>query len=229
MHERQSTTAEEAEAPLSDTKSEAERTAGAAEFMPDAQRGGPGQRKTGRGRTGQRRAGWWLLGAAMALLVAFVGLATLLQPLDGAPQQMLGVRLGMGPDQVRRAISPWGRGRLRTSQGVPAGEAVDGPAGEQADLVLDWSPRGQDAAPLRHARLEFHAGLLVAVRLDLASGFTPGRNRPVQATGFRDSLSTTDDEVVLRVRSGNRTRVTWLSRKCPTHRAEVQRILGRRD
>ena len=70
----------------------------------------------------------------------------------------------------------------------------------------------------RDTRFEIHDGMLVAIRLDVPE------DRP-EARG--DRLETTAASVLVRERAEpGRARVSLLARDCPTHAAEVARILA---
>jgi hypothetical protein len=118
---------------------------------------------------------------------------------DDAPPSLGGLRLGMTPDDVRARFSP-GRGAFRSE--------VSG-----TDTALVWE--GEAAEP---ARFEFHDGQLVAVRLVLAPGAS-------DASG--PGLVTTPGTVLSRTeRSDGAIDAVLLSRTCPTHREEAQRIVA---
>ncbi len=114
-----------------------------------------------------------------------------------APPSLAGLRLGMTPDDVRARFSP-GRGSFRSE--------VSG-----VDTALVWEAPGAEPA-----RFEFHDGQLVAVRLVVPAGSPDGGGPPLATTRgsvlARTALATGEVAVVL------------LSRTCPTHHAEAERI-----
>lgn len=114
-----------------------------------------------------------------------------------APPSLAGLRLGMTPDDVRARFSP-GRGAFRSE--------VSG-----TDTALVWEAPGAEPA-----RFEFHAGQLVAVRLVLPAG-SPDARGP--------ALSMTPGSVLARTsRSSGEVAAVLLSRTCPTHHDEAERI-----
>jgi len=118
---------------------------------------------------------------------------------------IFGLRLGTSPSQARGRFDPGAPGTFRS-------EAM----GE--DFALIWEPEGE--SPVRSARLEFHLGQLVAVRVRSAPG-APHAEGP--------ELVTTDVSVLTREATPGEVVLTWLARACPTHAVEVRRrIAGRR-
>lgn len=161
------------------------------------------------GRLGGAAAGVLVLGLVVVGIVAHV---LNLNTETSTSSRLRGVYLGMTPREVRdRFVAPAPNGRWRTSSG-------DG------DLVLDWFPEntpGPTSAPSASpARFEFHAGLLVAARLDVLATDPDAIGSP---------LVVSTATVLARRGSGNgRVEVTLLARECPTHAAEVRRLLGSR-
>ncbi|MGE3631162.1 MAG: hypothetical protein AB7P00_14755, partial [Sandaracinaceae bacterium] len=87
-----------------------------------------------------------------------------------------------------------------------------------ADLTLVWDPSNPEASDLQEARLEFHEGLLVAVRLEVTDS-SPEAAGP--------ALVTTETSILSRDPIGpSLVRVSWLSRSCPTHADEVARRIA---
>lgn len=104
----------------------------------------------------------------------------------------------MTPDDVRARFSP-GRGTFRSE--------VSG-----TDTALVWEAPGAEPA-----RFEFHDGQLVAVRLRLV---------PSAAEADGPALRTTPGSVLARTAGADRVDVVLLSRTCPTHHDEAERIVS---
>lgn len=130
-----------------------------------------------------------LAGAAMQL-VSMLGT-------DPRPS-VVGVRLGMTADEVRRRVDERGSGTWTSA-------VVDG----------DWHL--EHVAADGSERFEIHEGQLVAVR---AEGLV-GRDRPASP-----AREVTPGSVLVRTVEGDRVRITLLSRACPTHRAEAERLVA---
>ena len=152
--------------------------------------------------------------AVMVLSLVVVGMVAHVLNLNtetSHSSRLRGVYLGMTPTEVRgRFVAPFG-GHWRTRSG-------------EGDLFLDWfsqgtpGPTSDSATP--DARFEFHAGLLVAVRLDVPATDPDAIGSP---------LVVSTATVLARRGSGNgRVEITLLARDCPTHAAEVRRLLGGR-
>jgi len=112
---------------------------------------------------------------------------------------VLGVRLGMTADEIRRRVDETGPGEW--SSRVTNG-----------DWVLTH------AAPTSDATFEIHEGQLVAVRVD-ASGAADLATTP--------RVEVTPGSILVRERDGDRVRITLLSRSCPTHHDEAERLVAR--
>lgn len=144
-----------------------------------------------------QRAG--LVGLAVLSGLGATSLAMgLLSP--DAPPSLAGLRLGMTPDDVRARFSP-GRGSFRSE--------VSG-----SDTALVWEAPGSEPA-----RFEFHDGQLVAVRLVVAAD-SPDASGPAVATTAGSVLSRD-------ARPGGEVAALLLSRNCPTHHDEAERIAAR--
>ena len=116
-----------------------------------------------------------------------------------------GVRLGTTLTSARDRLQTGQPGDFRTS-------AIE------EDVALDWTPAGDSSeGELRSARLEFHLGLLVAMRLRLAPD-APEASGP--------ALEVTEASVLSREPLEDGVQLTWLARSCPTHADEVQRRIG---
>jgi len=113
-----------------------------------------------------------------------------------------GAKLGMAPRDVRDRfdLAPLGAFKV-TSPGD--------------ELILDWAPSHAGEGTVDSARFEFHAGMLVAVRANLAS-------RDPDAAG--PSLVTTKNALVAR-KTAQGVDYTLMARDCPTHREEEKRLL----
>lgn len=149
---------------------------------------------------------WRAVAVIAILLPAVAALVVLLWP--AAPARIgpiRGVLLGVGPAQARESLLTGGvPGRFRSS-------AMD------EDFALDWAPESPEASPeLVSARLEFHLGQLVAMRLSVS----PDAD---EASG--EGLEVSAGSILVREPDpGSETgavRLTWLARTCPTHAAEV--------
>jgi len=108
------------------------------------------------------------------------------------------VRLGMTADDVRRRIDARGPGEWTS-------RLSDG------DWVLEHR------APNATAEYELHEGQLVAIRIDASAASDLGATPNFQVT--RGSVLVRDDEA-------GRVRITLLSRDCPTHRVEAERLVA---
>jgi hypothetical protein len=112
-----------------------------------------------------------------------------------------GVRLGMTPADVRS--------RFDVSAGLRASVAEDG------TYLLDLE---NAAGTVRAARLEFHEGLLVAIRAELD---------PRDEWASDDGLFLSEATVRRTLRDGTgNTQLTVLSRTCPTHADEVRALMA---
>ena len=136
-----------------------------------------------------------LIGAAC---VAALGACARREP----PDTFHGVRLGMTPGDVRARFQP------------PSG--ADGPASWRAvpggEGMLEYSVPSREVPKVR---FEFHSGMLVAVRATLAPG-------DLAARGARRDLQ--PGSVLVRAPRGAAVELTWLSRDCPTHKPEADRL-----
>lgn len=129
------------------------------------------------------------LGGAVMQLVAALGA-------DPRPS-VLGIRLGMTADEVRRRMDERGPGTWTTA-------VVDG----------DWHL--EHVAADGTERFEIHEGQLVAVRAEGVAG----RDRPTAP-----AREVTPGSVLVRTVEGDRVQITLLSRACPTHRIEAERLV----
>ena len=122
---------------------------------------------------------------------------------SGAEGELWGVRLGDS--------SSMARDRFR----APAPGAWTSTAGK--DATLTWLAVSS-ASPVASARFEFHDGMLVATRMELAPGAEAARGAPLELSR---------SAIVAREPAGDRTRVTLISRSCPEHADEVKQLLAR--
>ena len=158
---------------------------------------------------GERRRHWRWVAVAVLVAPAVAALGTLLSStLDGAERlgPVRGLLLGHGPAQARDRLATDVPGTFRSTA-----------IGE--DYALDWTPR-TEGGRLRSARLEFHLGQLVAVRLSLA---------PDAAEANGPTFVLTESSVLVReARPDDTVELTWLARSCPTHADEVRRLIAAR-
>ncbi len=149
----------------------------------------------------------WIAMAAM--LVASAAALVWLLSSSTAHRETLGpirgLRLGMAPAQARERLDTGTRGSFSTI-------AMD------EDFALQWTPRG-DPRELSHARMEFHLGQLVALRLRL---------HPDAAEANGPRLEISEASLLFREPASDAVSLTWLSRNCPTHAGEVRRLLAER-
>lgn len=147
-------------------------------------------------RLGQR---WLVLPLVLALGTASLYFATR----GGESSDVRGVRLGFSAADARDRFQTAGPGTW-TSAAEP-------------EPVLRWVA-SDEHAPLRAATLEFHNGMLVAVRLSVA------KDAP-EAAGDAMVLSRTS--VTSRKQQPDQTvSYTVLSRDCPTHAEEVRKLIA---
>lgn len=137
---------------------------------------------------------------ALAALVALAALAACGR--REPPDTFHGVRLGMTPGDVRARFQPPSGGDARAVwRSVPGGEGM-----------LEYSVPSRDVPKVR---FEFHSGMLVAVRANLEPADSASR-------GARRDLN--PGSVLVRVPRGPTVELTWLSRDCPTHKPEADRL-----
>lgn len=161
---------------------------------------------TGREPKDERWPRWlWLVGLVTVLLGAYAALTALLGPSDDTIGPIRGLRLGYATSMARERFTPGGEGSYRSEA-------------QGEDLALVWTPASDDG-PVKAARLEFHLGLLVAVRLTL---------RPDQPEASGPPLSVSEASVLTREPGDDGVALTWLARSCPTHAEEVQRRISQR-
>lgn len=149
----------------------------------------------------------WLL-PVLLLVPALIALAAVISTVVSSfsapePISMRGVRLGMTAAQIRERFDRGTAAAWRTE--------VSGP-----DLALIRAPAGELD---RETRFEIHAGMLVAIRMDVRDDLPEAAGAP---------LVTTPASVVSRSRpEPGRTRIAVLARDCPTHADEVSALLSR--
>lgn len=115
------------------------------------------------------------------------------------PPEVLGLRLGMTPDDVRARFASTA---FRTELGEDVALIADGPLTPEVPT----------------ARFEFHEGQLVAVRLRVASE-APAASGPDRELSPQIVLARTHE-------ADGSTSVVLLSRTCPTHREEAMHLAG---
>jgi hypothetical protein len=115
-----------------------------------------------------------------------------------------GVRLGMSPRDVRDRFEGGAQGSWQTK--------VGGGAGASDDTVVEWSATDGSA---RHARFEFHLGMLVAIRAHL--------REPIAS----ERIDLTAKTVTVRRPGSAGSDVTILARDCPTHKDEAEALASR--
>ena len=122
------------------------------------------------------------------------------------PHEILGLRLGYTPEQVRRSFTLRERGHFTTES--------------NPDLKLIWMPETPERSQnsVERVTLEFHDGLLVAVRVTVGSGHPLARGdfREIRATSVlvRDKMPT------------GVTQIRLIARDCPAHVTEVRSMLN---
>jgi hypothetical protein len=149
----------------------------------------------------------WLVPAALIVPAALAIAAWLLA---GSGSETLGpvrgLRLGIAPAQARAALRTDRPGSFAT---LAMGE----------DFALVWTPEAA-AGELSLARLEFHLGQLVAVRLTLTPS-APEADGP--------ELEVSEASVLTREPTPEGVELTWLARSCPTHADEVRQRIAERS
>ena len=152
-------------------------------------------------KTSSERAPWpWIVGVIVLFVGATAAVYSVLDT-DETIGPVRGLRLGYTASMARERLDTGGEdGAFRTESMAE-------------DLALIWTG---DDGPLRSARMEFHVGQLVAVRLDLSP------DDPL-AEGASPEIS--EASVLIRESTPGGVRVTWLARSCPTHAEEVQTVL----
>jgi hypothetical protein len=134
---------------------------------------------------------------AFALMLAFGLLGA--EACSSPSTNFHGVKLGMTPGDVRqRFLAPPGSWKATSGE----------------EMILDYSP---EAGTVPKVRFEFHSGMLVAIRATVA------KQDPV-ASGSREI---TPGSVIVREPSGVEVALVWLSRDCPTHKDEAERLVRR--
>lgn len=139
-----------------------------------------------------------------ALAAASSAAACRSSPPEVVTRDLHGVRLGMGPRDVRARFDAGGEGRWSSAAG--------------ASLALEYEGDGSSAASVRRARFEFHGGMLVAVRATLAPSDAASRGAPFEV-GPATVVSRAPGE-------GGAVALFMASRECPDHREEVASIVA---
>lgn len=152
----------------------------------------------------KRRLSARLLLAAPIAALAFAPACRPSSADEVVTRDLHGVRLGMGPRDVRARFDVGDRGRWSTSPG--------------SSLALEYDSAGDGASSVRDARFEFHGGMLVAVRAKLAPSDAAARGAPFEI-GPATVVSRTTGE-------GGAVTLFMASRECPDHRDEVASIVA---
>lgn len=135
---------------------------------------------------------------------------------DPGPDPIPGVRLGMTPRDVRDHFES---DPSRGGAGAGAWQTkVGGGAGASDDTVVEWTATDPQAAT-RHARFEFHLGMLVAIRVQQRDRIPAERIDVTPKTVTRRAPGGGGGAVA----TGG-TEVTVLSRDCPTHHEEAEAL-----
>lgn len=113
-----------------------------------------------------------------------------------------GVRLGMTPREVRDRFDVRGDFRVAT------GSATD-------DVTMSFAPAKPTS--IESVRFEYHMGALVAVRADVTD---------TDPAWSGDPTIVMRAEVLHRERAASFMHIDWISRECPTHAAEANRLAG---
>lgn len=112
-----------------------------------------------------------------------------------------GVRLGMTPREVRDRFDVHGDFTVL-------------PAAANDDVKMRFSPAQPGA--VTSAQFEFHMGALVALRADVTAP-DPARSG--------DDVATRAEVLHHERNKDGSTHIDWLSRECPTHTAEANRLV----
>lgn len=147
------------------------------------------------------RRAWLLL--APALVLGLAGTWGLARRPAAEAIDLRGVRLGLSLSDTRARFQAPDEGSW-SLQSSP-------------EPVLEWTTSRGEGSPVRHATFEFHSGMLMAIRLEVAPG-------SAEAAGPSLEVGTT--RLVHRQPRGSSVSVVVLSRTCPTHAAEVKALLS---
>jgi hypothetical protein len=143
-----------------------------------------------------------MAGLLTAMVVVLFGAWWLFGRTTSAPM-FYGVKLGLSPANARDFFQLRGQGSW-TTQSDP-------------ELTLLWEAKRKENSPSA-ARFEFHDGLLVAARFQSKTLEGPFQGR---------ALENYQTAIVVRERDPQGiVKLTIISKGCPTHRAEVQRLLS---
>lgn len=141
-----------------------------------------------------------LLTVALAVTLVIAGSGCRRDDPDVVPH----VRLGMAPGDVRDHFEPGGPGAWQTS----VGKVAD-------DTAIEWTATSP-AAVVRHARFEFHVGMLVAIRATTTARAPDG-----------ERIVASSSSVIVRRPGEGGTSIEVFARDCPTHRDEVTALIAR--
>ena len=116
------------------------------------------------------------------------------------PEGIPNIKLGMSPRDVRERFTPGGEGTWQTRLGA------------DDDTIQEWTASPNAGKPtVDEASFEFHVGMLVAVRAKLHESV--GTSSPPRVEATRRTVLSRD-----------RSSLTLLSRDCPTHHEEAERL-----
>lgn len=162
------------------------------------------ERSSGSG-SGSGSARRWLIRAGLLFLLAAIaiGLVIAKKRSTSAFGNLHGVRLGMTVRDLRARFDTAGAGQWESV-------VAD-------DMVLRWKPATDARGGPLGAQFEFHMGILMAIRADLALGDAAANGPP-----FELSESTV---VVREPTPAGPVHLTVIARSCPTHAKEAERLV----
>jgi hypothetical protein len=140
---------------------------------------------------------------ALLLASLLVSIWWLLRP--AAPTEIRGLRLGLSASDTRERFQA-------PAPGVWSSEANPEPS-------LRW--KADPPSPIHEAVFEFHQGMLVAIRLSVSAGTPEAAGPPLEVSPARI--------LVRKKEPDGRVSLTVLSRTCPAHATEVNRLLQGRS
>jgi hypothetical protein len=136
---------------------------------------------------------------ALLLALLLVGVWWLLRP--AAPTEIRGLRLGLSASDTRERFQA-------PASGVWSSEANPEPS-------LRW--KADPPSLIHEAVFEFHQGMLVAIRLSTSPEAPEASGPPIEVSTAR--------VVARKKEQDGRVSLTVLSRTCPAHATEVNRLL----
>jgi hypothetical protein len=150
----------------------------------------------------KRRRVQWLTLLALSLLAIAIGFR--IATSRAGQRDFYGVRLGQSANDTRDRFQPNAPGTWTLTQ--------------EPEPVFRWAAQSKDAA-VRTATFEFHDGMLVAARYDLAHATEAASGPPLEV--LPATLIARDPQ------PDDRVQLTVISRTCPQHQDEVKRLLAR--